>query len=150
MTRKTESYNACNLFSCNSCCFSCHLVFASNNLASLNLVLRGNASRASKNLIQNPCHLCPPHLPTMWYFLPFQIILHVLPLNYSKAIISYLCQCFIAHEKVMWCFIYQPCHLFMTDFHRWTSGIYIRLSNNFAKRASKWGAQSRTNYNFNH
>ena len=43
----------------------------------------------------------------------------------------------------MWCFSYQPCHLLMTDFHQWTSGIHIRLSNNFAKRAGKWGAQSR-------
>ena len=42
----------------------------------------------------------------------------------------------------MWCFIFRSCHLLLTDFHQWTSGIYIRLSNNFAKRAGKWGAQS--------
>ena len=39
-------------------------------------------------------------------------------------------------------FTLLPCHLLMTNFHQWTSGIYIRLSNNFAKRAGKWGAQS--------
>ena len=66
----------------------------------------------------------------------------MLPLNYSKPIISYLCQCFIAHEEVMWSSLYQPCHLLMTYFHQWTSGIYIRLSSNFAKTAGKWGAQS--------
>ena len=57
-------------------------------------------------------------------------ILHVLPLNNLKAIISYLCQCFIAHEEV--CGVYLS--ILLGNFHQWTSG-FIRLSNNFAKRA---------------
>ena len=60
-------------------------------------------------------------------------ILHVLPLNNSKAIISYLCQCFIAHEEV--CGVYLSILSFTSDrLSQWTSG-FIRLSNNFAKRA---------------
>ena len=55
-------------------------LFEANNLASLNLVLRGNASRASKTVRQHPCHLCPPYLPTTWYF----------PANPSKYFMCYL------------------------------------------------------------
>ena len=48
----------------------------------------------------------------------------------SKLITSYLCQCFIAHEEV--CGVYLS--ILLGNFHQWTSG-FIRLSNNFAKRA---------------
>src|SRR5215218_7088573 len=79
---KTLSQNLCHLYRFilyRFILYLCHLlyrfilVFASNNLASQSLVLRGNASRASKTLSQNLCRLCPPYLPTMWYFLPFQV-----------------------------------------------------------------------------
>ena len=49
-----ESYNACNMFLCKFLLYWFILVFASNNLASQSLVLRGNASHASKNLEPKP------------------------------------------------------------------------------------------------
>ena len=115
------------------------LVFASNNLASQSLVLRGNASRASKTLSQNPCQLCPPYLPIMWYFLPFQVNTSCATFKRFKSYYSLFVSMFYSSWGSMWCFIFQSC---WTDFHQWTSG-FIRLSNNFAKRAGKWGAQSR-------
>ena len=118
------------------------LVFASNNLASLNSVLRGNASCASKTLSQNPCQLCPPYLPIMWYFLPFQVNTSCATFKLFKSYYLLFVSMFYSSWGSMWCFIFQPCHLLLTDFHQWTSGIYIRLSNNFAKRAGKRGAQS--------
>ena len=69
-------------------------------------------------------------------FRTIHVNFHVLPLKLSNHFLFR--ELFSAHEKVLWVILYSTCQ---TDLP-WTSGIYIRLSNNFAKRAGKWGAQS--------
>ena len=49
-----ESYNACNMFICKFCCTGSYLCLLQTTLLAQILVLRGNASRASKNLEPKP------------------------------------------------------------------------------------------------
>ena len=75
----------------------------------------------------------------MWYFLLFQVNTSCATFKLFKTLLLLiLCHCLLAHEGYVE-FLYHSCQ---TDFHQWTSGIYIRLSINLAKRAGKWGAQS--------
>ena len=44
-----------------------------------------------QNLSQNPCHLCPPYLPTMWYFLPFQVNISCATFKLFKTLLLLIC-----------------------------------------------------------
>ena len=94
-------------------------------------VLRGNGSCTSKTLSQNPCHLCPPYLPIMWCFSPFQVNFFMCYLLTTQNNYSFFLTTWKAHKDV------DKLSLLLVDqiLYTWTSGIYIRLSNNFAKRA---------------
>ena len=85
-----------------------------------------------------------------WQFQTIQVNSHVLPLELSNT--SQFVPLFWAHEEVCGVTDINLSTLsfaFGQTFTNQTSGIYIRLSINFAKRAGKWGAQPQTNYNFN-
>ena len=69
----------------------------------------------------------------------------MLPLNYSKHLLLLFVSMFTKLMRTGW---RSLCQLSNRLYHR-TSGIYIRLSINFAKRAGKWGAQSQLITNFN-
>ena len=70
----------------------------------------------------------------MWYFLPFQVNTSYATFKLFKSYHLLFVSMFYSSWRSMCCFIFQPCQL-LTEFHQWTSGIYICLSNNFAKRA---------------
>ena len=91
-----ESYNVYNMSFMWVLLYRFILVFLSNSLASLSLVSRGNTSHASKYLSQPLCHLCPPYLPTTWYFSAIpKYITWLLPLKFYSLSLQY-----IAHGKI--------------------------------------------------
>ena len=64
------------------------------SLASQKPVLRGNTSRASKTLNQNPCHLCPPYLPICGISPPLQVNCSCATFKTFKTTKHVLCSCF--------------------------------------------------------
>lgn len=78
----------------------------------------------------------------MWYFAPLQVNTSCATFKQFKTLLLLiLCHCLLAHEGYVE-FLYHSCQ---TDFHLWTSGIYIRLSNNLQKELAIGGAQPRIN-----
>ena len=68
-----EPYNACNMFLCEFWCTYSYLCLLQTTLLAQTLYWEEMLLVHPNTLSQNPCHLCPPYLPTMWYFLPFQV-----------------------------------------------------------------------------
>ena len=69
----------------------------------------------------------------------------MLPLNYSKCYYSLFVSMFTSSWGISVVILYSICWM---DFYTWTSGIYIRLSNNLQKELAT-GCPVPINYNFN-
>ena len=120
-------------------------MFASNNIASPKLCTERECFSCIQTLSQNPCHLCPPYLPTMWYFLPFQVNTSCATFKTFK-IFLFLCQCLLAHEELVWSFFIL--------FFKWTftPGLvaYTSAYPITCKKSWQMGCPVPINYNFNH
>ena len=103
-----------------------------HNLASQKLVSRGNASHTSNTLSQNPCHLSPPYLPIMWYFLPFQVNTSCATFKLFKSYYLF-CAPVLAHEEVLDALLSLLCLFGFTTL----TSMHNVLVPNIAKRAGK-------------